>query len=304
MKPDQIGDLAIFAAIASERSFTRAARRLGVTQSALSQTMKRLEGQLGFRLLARTTRSVAPTAAGERLLATLAPALAELHDEIEALSQAQGAAIGTVRITTGKHAADTLLWPMLPAFMRDHPGIEVEVCVEGAMTDVVTGRYDAGIRLGERLEKDMIAVAIGPPLRVAVVAAPDYLRDHPAPMNPADLTGHRCIAYRDALGDLSPWSFDRDGHAVTVKPGRGPVFNDGDLLVAAAVEGFGILYILEDLVAAPIADGRLIRLLEPWCEPFAGYHLYYPDRQGTTAFKLFKEALRAQKLLMNGEKAG
>lgn len=301
MKPDQIGDLAIFAAIASERSFTRAARRLGVTQSALSQTMKRLEGQLGFRLLARTTRSVAPTAAGERLLATLAPALAELHDEIEALSQAQGAAIGTVRITTGKHAADTLLWPMLPAFMRDHPGIEVEVCVEGAMTDVVTGRYDAGIRLGERLEKDMIAVAIGPPLRVAVVAAPDYLRDHPAPMNPADLTGHRCIAYRDALGDLSPWSFDRDGHAVTVKPGRGPVFNDGDLLVAAAVEGFGILYILEDLVAAPIADGRLIRLLEPWCEPFAGYHLYYPDRQGTTAFKLFKEALRAQKPLMNGE---
>lgn len=304
MKPDQIGDLAIFAAIASERSFTRAARRLGVTQSALSQTMKRLEGQLGFRLLARTTRSVAPTAAGERLLATLAPALAELHDEIEALSQAQGAAIGTVRITTGKHAADTLLWPMLPAFMRDHPGIEVEVCVEGAMTDVVTGRYDAGIRLGERLEKDMIAVAIGPPLRVAVVAAPGYLRDHPAPMNPADLTGHRCIAYRDALGDLSPWSFDRDGHAVTVKPGRGPVFNDGDLLVAAAVEGFGILYILEDLVAAPIADGRLIRLLEPWCEPFAGYHLYYPDRQGTTAFKLFKEALRAQKPLLNGEKAG
>lgn len=297
MNPDQIGDLAIFAAIASERSFTRAARRLGVTQSALSQTMKRLEGQLGFRLLARTTRSVAPTAAGERLLATLTPALAELHDEIEALSQAQGAAIGTVRITTGKHAADTLLWPMLPSFMRNHPGIEVEVCVEGAMTDVVAGRYDAGIRLGERLEKDMIAVAIGPPLRVAVVAAPGYLSDHPAPMEPADLTGHRCIAYRDALGDLSPWSFDRDGHAVTVKPGRGPVFNDGDLLVAAAVEGFGILYILDDLVAAPIADGRLIRLLDPWCEPFAGYHLYYPDRQGTTAFKLFKDALRARKPL-------
>lgn len=184
---------------------------------------------------------------------------------------------------------------MLPSFMRRHPGIEVEVCVEGAMTDVVAGRYDAGIRLGERLEKDMIALAIGPPLRVAVVAAPGYLDDHPLPMEPADLTGHRCIAFRDALGDLSPWSFDRDGHAVTVKPGRGPVFNDGDLLVAAAIEGFGILYILEDLVAAPIADGRLVRLLEPWCEPFAGYHLYYPDRQGTTAFKLFKEALRAHK---------
>ena len=295
MRPDQLGDLAVFAAIAAERSFTRAARRLGVTQSALSQTMKRLEGQLGFRLLARTTRSVAPTAAGERLLATLAPAIAGLDGDIAALSHAQGAAIGTVRITTGKHAADTLLWPMLPAFMRRHPGIEVEVCVDNQMTDVVAGRYDAGIRLGERLEKDMIALAVGPPLRVAVVAAPRYLSDHPAPMKPADLTRHRCIAYADAQGDLSPWSFERNGHAVTVTPGHGPVFNDGDLLVAAAIEGFGILYILEDLVAAPIADGRLIRLLEPWCEPFAGYHLYYPDRKGTTAFELFKDALRASR---------
>ncbi|MBI1293190.1 LysR family transcriptional regulator [bacterium] len=292
MRPDQLGDLAVFAAIAADRSFTRAARRLGVTQSALSQTMKRLEGQLGFRLLFRTTRSVAPTAAGERLLATLSPALAGLDDEIEALSQARGAAIGTVRITTGKHAADTVLWPMLPSFMRRQPGIEVEVCVDGAMTDVVAGRYDAGIRLGERLEKDMIALPIGPPLRVAVVAAPGYLSDHPAPMEPADLMSHRCIAHRDAQGDLSPWSFERDGRTVTVLPGRGPVFNDGDLLVAAALEGFGILYVLEDLVAAPIADGRLTRLLEPWCEPFAGYHLYYPDRKGTTAFELFKEALR------------
>ncbi|MCR4267277.1 LysR family transcriptional regulator [Nitratireductor sp. ZSWI3] len=297
MRPDQLGDLAVFAAIASDRSFTRAARRLGVTQSALSQTMKRLEGQLGFRLLSRTTRSVAPTAAGERLLATLSPALAGLDDEIEALSQTRGAAIGTVRITTGKHAADTVLWPMLPSFMRNHPGIEVEVCVENDMTDVVAGRYDAGIRLGERLEKDMIALAVGPPLRVAVVASPGYLGDHPAPMEPADLTGHRCIAYGNAHGDLSPWSFERYGRAVTVTPGRGPVFNDGDLLVAAALEGFGILYILEDLVAAPIADGRLIRLLEPWCEPFPGYHLYYPDRQGSTAFELFKEALRESKAL-------
>lgn len=292
MRPDILGDLAVFAAVASDRSFTRAARRLGVTQSALSQTMKRLEGRLGFRLLSRTTRSVAPTAAGERLLATLSPALAGLDDEIEALSQARGAAIGAVRITTGKHAADTLLWPMLPSFMRRNPGVEVEVCVEGGLTDVVAGRYDAGIRLGERLEKDMVALAIGPPLRVAVVAAPGYLSDHAAPMAPADLTAHRCIAYRDANGELSPWAFERDGHGVTVKPGRGPVFNDADLLTAAALEGFGILYILEDLVAAPIADGRLTRLLEPWCAPFAGYHLYYPDRQGTMAFELFKKALR------------
>ena len=292
MRPEQLGDLAIFAAIAADRSFTKAARRLGVTQSALSQTMKRLEGQLGFRLLARTTRSVAPTAAGERLLATLSPALAGLDDEIAALSRPQGAPGGTVRITTGKHAADTLLWPILLPFMRRHPGIEVEVCVEDRMTDVVAGRFDAGIRLGERLEKDMIALAIGSPQRVAVVAAPGYLRDHPAPISPADLTAHRCIAHRDAAGELSPWSFARAGRTVTVIPGRGPVFNDGDLLVAAALEGFGILYILEDLVAAPIADGRLTRLLGPWCEPFAGYHLYYPDRRGTTAFELFKEAVR------------
>lgn len=295
MRPDQFGDFAVFAAIAADRSFTRAARRLGVTQSALSQTMKRLEGQLGFPLLTRTTRSVAPTAAGERLLATLSPALAQLDDEIKALSQARGAATGTVRITTGKHAADTVLWPMLPAFMRRYPGIDVEVCVEGGMTDVVAGRCDAGIRLGERLEKDMIAVPVGPSLRVAVVATPGYLSDRPLPMEPADLTRHRCIAYRNAQGDLSPWSFERDGHALTVTPGRGPVCNDGGLLVATALEGFGILYVLEDLVAAPIADGRLIRLLEPWCEPFAGYHLYYPDRQGTTAFELFKAALRAGK---------
>lgn len=165
------------------------------------------------------------------------------------------------------------------------------------MTDVVAGRYDAGIRLGERLEKDMIALPVGPPLRIAVVAAPRYLSDQPVPMEPADLTAHRCIAYRNAQGDLSPWSFERNGRAVTVTPGRGPVFNDGGLLVAAATEGFGILYILEDLVAAPMADGRLTRLLEPWCEPFAGYHLYYPDRKGTTAFELFKETLRASRAL-------
>jgi DNA-binding transcriptional LysR family regulator len=292
MRPDQLSDLAIFAAIASDRSFTRAARRLGVTQSALSQTLKRLEGQLGFRLLTRTTRSVAPTAAGERLLATLSPALAGLDEEIDALSQASGATMGSVRITTGKHAADTVLWPMLPSFMRRYPGIEMEVCVEDGMTDIVAGRYDAGIRLGERLEKDMIALSVGPPLRIAVVATPGYLREHPAPMEPADLTAHRCVAYRNTHGELSPWSFDRDNRMVTVTPGRGPVFNDADLLVAAALEGFGILYILEDLVAVPISDGRLTRLLELWCDPFPGYHLYYPSRKSTRAFELFKDAFR------------
>ncbi|KAK0332226.1 hypothetical protein LTR94_025751, partial [Friedmanniomyces endolithicus] len=293
MRPDRLGDLAVFAAIASDRSFTRAAKRLGVTQSALSQTMKRLEAQLGFRLLARTTRSVSPTAAGERLLATLTPALSGLDDEIDALTRTRGAAISTVRITTGKHAADTILRPMLPSFMRRHPGIEVEVCVDGAMTDIVSSRFDAGIRLGEHLEKDMIALPIGPPLRIAVVASPDYLMDRSTPLKPADLTAHRCIRYGDMQSELSPWSFERKGQAVTVTPGRGPVFNDGDMLVAAAEEGFGVLYILEDLIHSAVSNGRLVRLLEPWCEPFSGYHLYYPDRAGTKAFELFKDALRA-----------
>ena len=293
MRPEQLADLAVFAAIATDRSFTRAAKRLGVTQSTLSRTMKRLEAQLGFALLTRTTRSLAPTAAGERLLATLSPALAGLDETLLSLSHAPGEAIGTLRIASGKHAADTVLRPMLPSFMRRYPGVEVEVCVEDGMTDIVAGRYDAGIRLGERLEQDMVALPIGPPLRVAVVAAPDYLREHPAPMAPSDLNTHRCIAYRDARGDLSPWSFERDDRALTVTPGRGPVFNDGDLLVAAAIEGFGVLYILEDLVAAPVADGRLVHLLDDWCAPFAGYHLYYPARQGSRAFELFKDALRA-----------
>ena len=295
MRPDQLSGLAAFASVAAEGSFTRAARRLGVTQSALSQTIKRLEEQLGFRLLSRTTRSVAPTEAGERLLATLVPALAQLESDIGALSQPAGSAMGTVRITTGKHAADTVLWPLLVSFMKQHPGIEMEISVDGGLTDVVAGRYDAGIRLGERLEKDMIALPIGPPLRVAVVAAPGYLRDHAAPGEPAELTLHRCIAFRNAEGDLSSWSFDRNGRRVSVIPGRGPVFNDADLMVAAALEGFGILYILEDLVAEPISQGRLTRLLEPWCEPFAGYHLYYPDRRGTFAFELFKETVRARR---------
>ncbi len=293
MRPDQLADLAVFAAIAADGSFTRAARRLGVTQSALSRTMKRLETGLGFALLARTTRSLAPTAAGERLLATLAPALAGLDETLLSLSHAPDEPIGRLRIASGKHAADTVLRPMLPSFMRRYPGIDVEVCVEDGMTDIVADRYDAGIRLGERLEQDMVALPIGPPLRVAVVAAPEYLRDHPVPSAPADLTAHRCIAYRDAQGALSPWSFERDGRSLTVTPGRGPVFNDGDLLVTTAIEGFGVLYILEELVAAPVADGRLVRLLEDWCEPFAGYYLYYPARQGTRAFELFKDALRA-----------
>ena len=293
MRPDLLGDLALFEKIATERSFTRAAKRLGVTQSALSQSLKRLEEQLGFRLLARTTRSVSPTEAGARLLAKLSPALEEVATEIEQLANLGDEPAGTIRVTAGKHAADTILWPALVPFLREHPGIDVEVSVDNGYVDIVAGGFDAGIRLGERLEKDMVAVPIGPELRVALVAAPDYLARYGAPQRPADLMRHRCIAFRDGIGDVAPWTFENDGRELSVRPGRGPVFNDGDLMVGAAVEGFGILYILEDLVAPLIASGTLIRLLDNWCAPFAGYHLYFPSRhQNSSPFSLLYRALR------------
>ena len=297
MRPDLLGDLALFEKIASERSFTRAAKRLGVTQSALSQSLKRLEEQLGFRLLARTTRSVSPTEAGARLLAKLSPALEEVAAEIEQLANLRDEPTGTIRVTAGKHAADTVLWPALVPFLREHPGIEVEVSVDNGYVDIVAGGFDAGIRLGERLEKDMVAVPIGPDLRVALVAAPDYLARRGAPQRPNDLTRHRCITFRDENGDIATWAFEQDGRELSVRPGRGPVFNDGELMVAAAREGLGILYILEDLVTPLIDRGSLVRLLHEWCTPFAGYYLYFSSRrQNTKPFSLFKRAIRSTSL--------
>lgn len=292
MRPELLGDLAIFERIATEGSFTRAAKQLGVTQSALSQAMKRLEQRLGMRLLARTTRSVSPTEAGARLLAKLSPALEEVASEIDQLGRMKDEPAGTVRISAGKHAADTILWPALVPFMRRYPAIDVEVCVDNAFVDIVAGRFDAGIRLGERLEQDMVAVPVGPRLRVAVVASPEYLRENGVPQRPVDLARHRCIAFGSSSGETLSWDFERDGHEVSVRPGRGPVFNDGELMVSAAIEGFGVLYILEDLVRRQLADGTLVRLLDDWCAPFTGYYLYYPSRHSAKAFTLFKDALR------------
>ena len=293
MRPDLLGDLAIFERIAAERSFTRAAKRLGVTQSALSQSLKRLEEQLGVRLLARTTRNVSPTSAGSRLLARLSPALEDVSAEIEALGRLRDEPAGTIRVTAGKHAADTILWPALAPFMHRHPGIDVEVSVENGFVDIVTGCFDAGIRLGEHLEKDMVAVAVGPHQRVAVVGAPRYLAEHGTPQRPADLSQHRCIAFSDAGGDIAAWQFEKNGRDLSVRPGRSLVLNDGELMIAAAVEGLGMLYILEGLALPMIAQGKLTRVLEDWCAPFAGYHLYYPSRrQHTKAFTLFKDALQ------------
>jgi DNA-binding transcriptional LysR family regulator len=255
--------------------------------------LKRLENDLGLRLLARTTRSVAPTEAGARLLTKLAPALDEVATEVELLTNQRDRPIGKVRVSSGKHAVDAVLWPRLAPLMHRHPGIEVEICVDNSYVDIVAGHFDAGIRMGERLEKDMVAVAIGPSLRVAVVASPDYLSEHGAPREPADLSRHRCISFRTPRGELAAWDFERDGQKLTVTPGNGPIFNDGDLMVSAALEGFGILYILEDLISGHVADGSLTQILDDWCAPFAGYYLYYPSRrQKTAAFSLFVDALR------------
>jgi len=293
MRPDLLADLAAFRLVASESSFTRAARRLGVTQSALSQQIRRLEEKLGVRLLARTTRSVAPTEAGTRLLGKLAPALDDIETEIELLASLRDQPIGPIRISAGKHAAATILWPKLVPLMHGNPGILVEICVDDSYVDIVAGRFDAGVRMGERLEKDMVALPIGPPLRIAVVASPDYIRRHGAPREPAELSDHRCICFRTPLGELSPWSFDKGDHHFTVTPGRGPVFNDSDLMVSAAKEGLGILYIVEDLVQEPLKDGSLARILAGWCDQFPGYYIYYPSRRlQTAAFALLLESLR------------
>ena len=293
MRPDVLCDLVTFRMIATERSFTRAAKQLGISQSALSQTMNRLEAELGFRLLARTTRSVSTTDAGERLLAKLSPALADIASELDALAELRERPAGTIRVTAGKHAAATILWPALVRLMTSYPDILVEVRVDSSYLDIVAERFDAGIRLGERLEKDMVAIPVGPSLRTAVVGSPAYLASRGLPTEPGDLARHRCIRFRDGSGGTYAWEFEKAGREITVKVGGGPVFDDGDLMIEAALEGFGLAHVMEDQVATHVGNGTLTRVLEDWCAPFAGYHLYYPSRQQQTqAFKLFVDALR------------
>jgi DNA-binding transcriptional LysR family regulator len=292
MRIDQLNDLAVFRVVAAERSFTRAAARLGVTQSALSQTLKRLEAELGLKLLVRTTRSVAPTHAGEQLLATLDPALADIGAVLDLLQRQRGEPGGTLRITTGKHAADTVLWPALAELLPRHPDIHVEVSVDNDYVDIVAQRFDAGIRMGEQLERDMVGIPIGPALRMAVVAAPAYFAEHGRPGTPAQLRNHRCIRFMRGNGTVPPWEFEQDGRKLAIKAAGGAVFNDGDLLIKAATAGLGISYVMEDQVAAALARGELERVLEDWCAPFPGYYLFYPDRRHpATAFTVFVAAL-------------
>ncbi len=293
MRPDTLSGLAVFRLVAAERSFTRAATRLGVTQSALSQTMKRLEAELGIRLLDRSTRSVTPNAAGERLLVTLEPALAGIEAELAALADLRARPVGKIRVTAGRHAADTVLTPAIARLLTAHPDIEVEASVDDGYVDIVAERFDAGIRLGERLQGDMIATGVGPPLRMAVVASPAYWQRHGSPLLPADLSEHRCITFRSHDNGIRPWEFEKRGRRLAVKVGGGPIFDDAYMMMAAATAGLGLTYLMEDQVTKAIDDGHLERVLADWCEPFTGYHLYYPHRrQPTQAFTLFVDALR------------
>ncbi|MDE7540542.1 LysR family transcriptional regulator [Gluconobacter sphaericus] len=294
MLREELGSLAMFMAVADEGSFTKAAGKLGISQSALSHSLRRLEARLGLRLLTRTTRSVALTLAGERLIETLRPALDDIDQKLAALTELRDHPAGNVRITTSSHAAYTLLWPAIDRVTAEHPDINVEINIEGGLVDIVAERYDAGIRLGERLEQDMIAVPISPRLRMAAVASPSYLSGKTIPETPYDLAQHNCINLRlPTSGGLYAWEFERDGKEIRVKTQGQLVLNDINLIVEAALTGHGIAFMLEDHVKDHLSAGTLVQILEEWCEPFDGYFLYYPSkRQPSPAFNLVLNALR------------
>jgi DNA-binding transcriptional LysR family regulator len=294
MQREELVDLNAFLVVAEERSFTRAAAKLGTSQSSLSHTIRRLEARLGVRLLTRTTRNVAPTGAGERLLGTLRPALDSIGTELASLGELRDKPAGKIRITTTEHAASTVVWPALERLLADYPDIHVELDVNSSFTDIVTERFDAGVRLGEALANDMVATRIGPDLRMAVVGSPGYFAQRPIPRTPQDLAGHRCINLRLlSAGGLYAWELEKDGRELRVRVEGQLAFNSTRMIVRAAAAGFGLGFVMEDQVAQQLADGRLIRVLEDWCPSFAGYHLYYPSRrEPSAAFALLVEALR------------
>lgn len=294
MSRSSVNDLIAFLAVAREQSFTKAAAKLGVSQSALSHTIRGLEERLGLRLLTRTTRSVSPTEAGERLLVSIGPHFDEIESELVALSAFRDKPAGTIRINAGEHPANTVLWPALEKLLPEFPDIKVEIIVDYGLTDIVAERYDAGVRLGEQVAKDMIAVRIGPDMRMAVVGAPAYFHSRPRPLTPHDLTDHNCINLRlPTYGGIYVWEFEKDGRELNVRVDGQLVFNNIALRLNAALAGMGLAFMPEDLVAAPLSEGRLMRVLEDWCPPFPGYHLYYPSRRhASPAFALIVNALR------------
>lgn len=294
MSQTKVNDLQAFLAVARERSFTKAAARLGITASALSHTIRALEERLGVRLLARTTRNVAVTDAGERLMHAIGPLFEQIAAEVEALGALRDKPSGTIRVTCTDDHIELLLRPMLAGFLQHYPDIKLELFVDYGFTNVVEQRFDAGIRLGEAISKDMIAVRIGPDWRLAVVGSPAYFARHGAPATPHLLTGHACVNIRHRpSGAIYAWEFENDGHAFAVKAEGQLVFNSIMHVLNAALDGIGLAYVPEPLLAPYLADGRLVQILADWCPTFQGYHLYYPNRrQASPAFSAFVEALR------------
>jgi DNA-binding transcriptional LysR family regulator len=295
MDRENASDLLAFLAVARERSFTRAAAKLGISQPTLSQTVRDLEERLGVRLLNRTTRSVAPTQAGERLFQTLAPRFEEMDRELSALRELRQKPAGTIRLTATEYAADAIVLPALARILPDHPDIKVEIAIDYGLMNIVAEQYDAGIRPGELVAKDMIAVRVGPDLRMAVVGAPSYFAERKRPRTPQDLTRHNCINLRLPThgGSFYTWEFEKNGRDVNVRVEGQLVFNGAGAMLSAAVKGFGLAYLMEGHVQPYLSNGQLVRVLSDWCPPFSGYHLYYPSRrQPSPAFSLLVEALR------------
>ncbi|QND48459.1 LysR family transcriptional regulator [Rhizobium lusitanum] len=294
MRREDLGDLMAFLTVAEEQSFTKAAARLGTSQSSLSLIIRRLEERLGLRLLTRTTRSLAPTPAGEQLLSTLGPALGNIDAQLSALTEFRDKPAGNFRITAGQHAIDTLIWPKLSKFLWDYPDIKVELVAESALTDIVAERFDAGVRLGDQVEKDMIAVAVGPMARMIAVAAPACFDQLAPPSTPQELTAHRCINLRlPSYGGFYAWEFEKDGQELRVRVDGQVAFNAVPQTVIGALDGYGIAYLHEDAVREHLDSGRLVQILADWTPPFAGYHLYYPSRRHPSpAFSMLVDALR------------
>ena len=294
MRRETVSDLVAFLAVAREQSFTKAAAKLGVSQSALSQTIRSLEARLGLRLLSRTTRSVSPTSAGERLLATVGSHFEEIDAELAALSELREKPAGTIRITAGEHAAYTVIQPALAKILPSYPDIKIEIHVDYGFIDIVALRYDAGVRTGEQVAKDMIAVRIGPEMRMAVVGSPSYFEKHPLPKRPQDLMEHNCINLRlPTHGGLYAWEFEKGKREFHMRVDGQLIFNTIRQRLEAALAGLGLAYMPEDVAQPHIAQGNLARVLEDWCAPFPGYHLYYASRRQTSpAFAVLVEALR------------
>lgn len=293
MRREDFSDLLAFLAVARERSFTKAAAKLGVSQSALSHTIRGLEARLGLRLLTRTTRSVSPTQAGERLLESVGHRFEEIEAELQALRELREKPAGTIRITAGENAAGTILLPKLAKFLQRYPDIKIEIVIDYGLTDIVAQRFDAGVRSGEQVAKDMIAVRIGPDMRMAVVGAPSYFKRRSEPRRPQDLIEHSCINLRLPRDTLYAWEFERGSRELRVRVDGQLTFNTTAQLLNAALAGLGLAYVPEGMVQSHVSRSRLTRVLAEWCPPYSGYHLFYPSRrQSSAAFSLVVDALR------------